>query len=764
MADGSDRLDGVPAPTHRLTGAGRRLRARGFDSALPIVGIWVAASLVLSQITGRVTDWYVMTDELVYERLAISIAKTGSPLPSVHGVLVRSLDQLYPWLISPLFAHGSVLADLHRAHLLGAWLMSSACIPAFLLARRVTGKRWPAYFVGLLSICVPWMLYASFLLTEAVAYPAFVWAMLAIQAATSSPSRRNDLLALLALGLAFLARTELAVLAVVLPLTVAAYHLALTTGSSRARRVPAAVRAAVRAHPVLAVVYAVLALAVAVFAAAGGKLADLTVYGQEIHASLIPPGTAGAFLGHLSQLAFGVAILPFVVGMAWLLANAVRRAETAERQAFASLGAIVVPVLTLEVAKYDLGLGPVIYDRYLFYLVPIVLLGFLCALLDPRAPRWSLLLPAALVCAGFAVHFQSAGTWTDVGGRVDADSPVSIFYKPIVGAAHSIGAAQATLVAATILLTGAFALVCALARGRARVTVVFALLVALLLPLETGWVFWRLFRVDDYAFRPLTGTQTQVPPLDWLDREVGQNAKVTIIPYQVSTAFLVSLNYWRDIEFWNKSVERDAEFPSTDAYAFTGIWFPKTQLSVDPATGAVTPTLSPYVVQAVDESRFRIAGPVRMQTPQALLIAATRPWHVTWLSVGAYDDGWMKPGVPVRLRIYSTPGQRRAETRFLNLQFWAPADVSGRRFRVVSNLVRYHGTVTAPVTTFVNGLRVCVPARGYTDVTISAQGRSLIPGDLSSLPASVEPRLGSVHIADTSISDDVGALCDPGKG
>ncbi len=43
-----------------------------------------------------------MTDELVYERLAISVGRTGSPLPAIHGVFVRSLDQLYPWLIAPI--------------------------------------------------------------------------------------------------------------------------------------------------------------------------------------------------------------------------------------------------------------------------------------------------------------------------------------------------------------------------------------------------------------------------------------------------------------------------------------------------------------------------------------------------------------------------------------------------------------------------------------------------------------------------------------
>ena len=93
------------------------------------LGLWIAAALALSEITGRVTDWFDMTDELRYERLAISIARSGSPLPRIHGISVKDLDQLYPLLIAPLFRHGDVVHDLHQAHVLGAWVMSSALLP-----------------------------------------------------------------------------------------------------------------------------------------------------------------------------------------------------------------------------------------------------------------------------------------------------------------------------------------------------------------------------------------------------------------------------------------------------------------------------------------------------------------------------------------------------------------------------------------------------------------------------------------------------------
>ena len=175
-----------------------------------------------------------MTDELVYERLAISIAQTHSILPRLHGEVVRSLAQLYPMLISPWFSHGYVPENLKNAHAFDAWLMSSACIPAFLLARRVTGRRWAAYMLAVLTACTPWIVYSTVLLTEVAAYPAFMWAMLGMHKALTSPSARNDVLAFFGLALAFFARTQLVGLIAVLPAAMLVY--ALTRRRRRSRR------------------------------------------------------------------------------------------------------------------------------------------------------------------------------------------------------------------------------------------------------------------------------------------------------------------------------------------------------------------------------------------------------------------------------------------------------------------------------------------------------------------------------------------------
>jgi len=707
----------------------------------PLVGLWVATAAGLAVVTTRVRDWYVMTDELVYERLAIAIARTHSPLPHVHGVLVRSLDQLYPLLIAPFFSSGLVPHDLTRAHFLNAWLMSSVCIPVFLLARRVTGSRLAAYFVAALALLVPWFVYSPFLLTEVVAYPAFAWAMLGIQRTTAAPSARADVLALLGIALAFLARTEFLVLVAVFPLTL----------------LLAERRNTFRTHPVAMVFTGALVLAGIGLVATGGNLATLTVYGQEVQGGLVPPGTGTWFLRHLAMLALGLGILPFVAGGAWLLANAWKPGDR-ERHAFACLGALTVVLLPLETTSYDLHVGGgIARDRYLFYVAPVVLLAFACALLDRRSPRWSLLLPAAVVTAGFALGPEPASAWDDPFGRLDPDTPVSGLFRPIVRSLHGMTTTRVTLAVATVVLAALFVLAATLVRRRLVAVVLGALLIAGLAG-ETVYLFDRLLTADGLASRPLS--VSPAAQFDWVDRAAGPGADVTMVPALIDENYFQTEQYWRDLEFWNVSVDRDAHLGSPEVFGFTGLWFPKLLLAFGPRTGLASRTPTPYVVEAEKEDRFRVSGPVIASTADALLIRAARPWRADWITFGLYDDGWTKPDTTARVRVFAQPGQRRAILRYLSFQIWAPSGVASRPFTVASNLQRMHG-IAGTATAFVNALHVCVPRQGFTDVTLKADGSSTIPGDLATLSESLGTRQGGVFLAQIALSDNLGGRCRP---
>ena len=59
-----------------------------------LLALWLGAACGLQALTTRAADWFVMTDELLYERLAISIAHGRSPLPrNWNSALVRSDPQ-----------------------------------------------------------------------------------------------------------------------------------------------------------------------------------------------------------------------------------------------------------------------------------------------------------------------------------------------------------------------------------------------------------------------------------------------------------------------------------------------------------------------------------------------------------------------------------------------------------------------------------------------------------------------------------------------
>jgi hypothetical protein len=715
---------------------------------LPILAVWAALGLALSAVTAHVADWFVMTDELLYERLAIAIARTGSPVPRVHGVSVHSFSQLYPLLIAPAFAHGGVPHDLHLAHLANAWIMSSACIPAFLLARRVTRRPWAGYLVGTLAVLMPWIVYAPFLLTEVAAYPAFLWCLLALHRATAAPSPRTDVVALLGLALAYFARTEFAVLLVVPPLAIAA--------SAWGRR---PLRETARAHRVLLAGYGLLALAAVVLAAAG-RLADaLGTYRTTVGSRSLPHGFLRSLLEHLSTLSLGVGILPLVVGLAWLLANLVRRPEDDdELRAFAALASVAGAALLVEVTVYDLRFGGgFVHDRYLVYLLPLVLVAFVCALLDPRRPRVSLALSAALVAAGFALGGAPDVALPDRFGRLNPDTPIAAFWKLARDAFGGAGAARVALALAAVAAAGVFALAARFLRPRQLVAAGTVLLVVAL-PLETGYVLRELLDHDGWASRPLTG-----PPagtLTWIDGTLGRNASVAIVPHPTSEDYFASQQVWRDLEFWNLAVDRDVQYPDRGVFQPTGDAFPKVYPRFDPRTGASDVSPAPFVAQAEKETRFRISGPVRATVGGVLLIRAGPRWRTDWLTSGLYDDGWTMPGRSARVRVFAKPGQRGARTRYLTFQVWAPDGVANRPFAVASNLQRDAGAVSEG-TTAVRTVRVCVPAEGFAEVSLRTPQSSAIPGDLTSTSTIDVPRRGGVFLAQIALADEVGPRCRP---
>jgi hypothetical protein len=723
------------SPWGALVSAARRTDVR-------VGALWLVLGTGLAVLTSRVVDWYIMTDELLYERLALSIAHSYSPLPHIHGELIGNVNQLYPLLLAPVF-HGTLIPPaLHHAHVLNAFVMSSASIPAFLLARKATGSNVLSYLVAALTVCVPWIVLSSFLMTEVAAYPAFLWAMLALQRAVAAPRLRADVLLVVALGVATLARTQFAVLLVVVPIALFVHQLVFTRADSLWRRVRAAARTIVLEHQLLAALYAALALVGIALAAAGRLSSALGTYSVTAEGNLVPSGMGRSLLEHLAPIGLGLGILPFVLGVAWLL-TAVVGSRVKEEHAFAAVALVTIPVLLFEVTSYDLRFGQGrMHDRYLFYVVPLILIAFAAAVRERRWSWWAVVCSAGVLAMAFS-FFSVIGY-----DKLNVDSPVAALNDRLLSLGGSEHGAQALLGLLVIAVT--LLLMLLVTFGRKRAVTVLLVLAVIGIPAQTALAFTRLLTVDGTSGRPITVDQGVV--FDWIDRELGPGAKVTMVPYPVFPGdYWENVADWWNTEFWNASVRRAAVYEG----AFTGTpeTFPTTGLSFDRSTGRANVSPSDFVTQAIAETRFRVAGKVRAEARRVSLIEAARPWRTEWLTFDLYRDGWTVPKVAGTIRVFSSPGQTQPMMRFLTINVRGPSALPAREFRIVSNASTWDAKADEAGTS--NQLSVCVPAHGYADVHVSTKQYSPIYGDPSSQQTFESyARSGGVLLTGIALADE----------
>ena len=663
-----------------------------------------------------------MTDELLYERLTLSVVRLHSPLPHVHGALVGNVNQLYPVVLAPVFAAGTVQHDLRNAHLLNAFVMASAALPAYVLARRLESPAWAATLAALLTVAVPWIVLSSFLLTEVVAYPAFVWALLAFHAAVTRPSMRNDALATLALVVAVGARTQLAVLALVLAVAVVLHSH-------------------VRRHPFLIVVYALGVVGALAALALGHN--PLGTYGATTHGNPVPAAFFPALLTHLAALALGFGLLPFLIGGAWLFANA-------RRDAYATIACAATVVVIAEVASYDVRFGGnIVRDRYLFYLAPVFALSLVAALRRPVALRW-LVPPLAVLVAGFAL------SPLPLFDKLNVDTPASILDNYLRDHLGGLTGARVFLVVAALLA------VVLIVEGRLllRHSWLVALVAAIALvgtTARTGYAFERLFRVNGTAGRPLTAKPG--PVAGWIDQRVGRDASVTAVPFPTLVGdYWASAAFWWDAEFWNASVDRTAGVPGE--FEWTPSTFPKLDLRVD-RLGRSSISPPGDVLQALGDTRFHLSGTVILLNRGVFLVEPERPWRADWSTAGLYDDGWTVPGGVAHIHVYPYPGQSTPVTRSLTVSLFAPAGVASRPFRLSSNL----GVTTAAAGTneVSQQIAVCVPPGRAADATLTVSGSSFVAGDLRTPETFSSPRRAGADVSRIYLSGAVGPACQARK-
>ena len=733
--------------------AAGRERALGLAGRanLPLIAIVLGGFALTAWFTVKVNGWALMTDELQHVKLAQSIADTLNPLPRIRGEHIGAYGQLYPLLTAPAYGLFSMPVAFKVVHVLNALIMASTAIPAYLLTRSVTGSRPLAWVVAALAVAIPWMGMANLMMTEVAAYPAFVWAVFAIYNAMVSARPRNDLLALVAIVVAALGRTQFLLLGLAFPLAVAGHEL----GFALARResLAATARGLVRRHAVLAAATAAGLVGYVALKLSGKLGVVLGAYAGTINGDLVP-ARSGNVSGQLwGVLAVAVGILPVVMAVGWALSAAVRPSDR-RGHAFAVLLLVVGALLTWQVSSFLVRFAPTVEDRYFFYIAPLVFTGMAACLRDPRV-RWV----GMLAAAGAFAWTTTLIDLTPAAPRAFWGSPPVTFNAVLSGRSYQLGNLvgidnlRPERVVLVLGLVAAAAVALALWRlPRRPVAIAVSALVVVFCVGETAYV-------NNKISKPMaTGT---VDGHDWVDQQLPGGAHAaTIASATNATADDKPLmrglwdqyTTWWNAEFWNKSVNRAFQYDGDPAAADAPFSLPA--LEVDQRTGAVTSHVdtSYFVVSRSDVRQRLAARSLYVDGSSGLeLLHAPAPLRLDWLTRGLPYDGFIPTGQPVTLRLFARPGGAQRLRRVSILINPVPgmkhaasyeltaAGGAGSRAR---GSVPVDGARTAAVT-------VC-PRAPYTDLTlrltgnVDAQGRPL-----------------SLHVA-RIVAAGPGAPCRPG--
>jgi hypothetical protein len=651
--------------------------------------------------------------------------------------------------------HGLVVDDMKHVNLADAYIMSSAGIPAFLLMGRLTRARWAPYLVAALVICMPWIVTAMFMMTEVAAYPASVWALYAMVVALTARHWKQDLLASLALAVAFFARGELIGLAIALPLALVAYELGRAPATTARARMAAGARSITVGHPLLVAEYAVLAGVALTLYVQGRFTSILGIYSTyESSAHLDWGGLPRSLAEHLATVSLAFGVVPFIIALAWIGANVVRPPASAAGHAFACVGACVVAILFVQATNFDLVVNAYIHDRFLMYVVPVVVIGVVLAVSDARTPRWSLMAPLALVVAGFAAGEIPGVTWSEFPW-MDIDTPISTVYRVLALHLGGLTPSRILLIVLAVAGTGLFA-VAARRAGRRPLTIgVLGFLAASMVATTTA-VFVRTFGPIDRNERPVT--QSQHGTIDWVDQRVGPGSSVTSIMYPISTDWFVNQERWFDFLYFNKSIQRIARIAGQNPFDYAGLWYPKLDLHLNRRTGAVAESPTRWILGSIGETRFRVAGPAIAASTDGVLIDAGSRWRLAWLTSGLSDDGWTRPGVVMTTRVFARAGQRVPELRTMSYVLRGPDNIPKRGVTLSAQGKTIHAVATPNAIT--ENVQVCVPPHGYARIRLVADGVSWVfPGDGATYESTLSSRRAGIFVASLGEADEIGGRC-----
>jgi hypothetical protein len=706
--------DAAPPPR------GARLAAALSRVRWPLVAIIVLGGAWTIWFVLQCTQYFIQPDELEYVKQSRLIAQELHPLLPGDRYY-NSWSQLQPLLLAPVWA----IRDTNVAHqvmgVVNALIMVSAAIPAYLLTRRVLpAQRWAGYAVAFLTVFIPWMAAAGTMMTEVAAYPAFLWAVLAIHHAVTRPSTRGDVIGLAGVALAYFARPQLAVLGAALVGGIAVQELRYVTAGAdpltpRRTRIAAGLRVALRRHALL--------IGLAVVGLLGYVVVHPNLFGGYTtsgvtNGALDAPGVWQFSRELLAYVTSGTAMLPLALAIAWAVLT-LARPLTPEQHAFAVIAVITGVLLTVAVGSFTARYTPQgINSRYLFYLAPLLFVGAVALIADRRPATIPLAIGGVLTL------------WIVYGAKLAQSGPSLVapdqtFHTVLLGRTYQLGKAIGTphLTVPHLLAIGSVALVAALAVARrtrwARVSGVVALVAI------CGFCFVETV----YSLRKIADTQAGVSQgfidgRDWIDHVIpkGQSAQVIL-----STMGDAASSYavWWDTSFWNSSVDRSMQLPTTpDLQQPFPQDFSFYEYGREDGFSQGSPGLGtgPWFVIAANNRSFGFRDQTVVAERFGVRVVRTAsPPTAAWTLNGAADDtGRILRGAPSPASLWVFP--RTPDVRTIPVRLvlgTVPGAAKGTRWTVGKR----HGFLRKGQTVSVEVTGVVDPAKGMAPIAIKAPGR-----------------------------------------
>ena len=336
----------------------------------------------------QVDNWRVMTDELLYVKLAQSTAEHLSPRPEFRGVELSNFGILYPTLLAPLEGLFDPGTAFRLGHFLGALLLASTAVPVYLLASYVTRSRAAGLAAAIPMAVAPWVLYSLNLLTEVLAAPLFAWTVYAFVRAVAEPSVRRDAIAVVTVLALVGTRTQFIFMPVLLVGAVLVHELGtrLSGRSPRewARQLGHGFRASVTRHWLLAGLVVVSVFALVLLTSAKTLVGDYAVVLDS--SELLPAGFWSGLVSRTTLVAFGLAGVPLIATFAFV-ADALWDRREPRAHALAAVVLLTAPALGFVATNFDIRFASsLLQERYLFYLAPMLLVGTACFAMLVRRP------------------------------------------------------------------------------------------------------------------------------------------------------------------------------------------------------------------------------------------------------------------------------------------------------------------------------------------------------------------------------------------